>query len=138
MATRGYYSYRLIHPQHYRKKNRGAAKGLLARCVERDGNWCVYCSRPDPETVDHVVPRYAGGLDVLENTVAACSGCNQDKGDYSLLLWLLRDRKAAELELCIVGGATDEELMYYRPFLGPRRFARMMRHYGIKAWELQR
>jgi 5-methylcytosine-specific restriction endonuclease McrA len=46
----------------------------------RDGRVCAYCGgRAD--TIDHVVPRARGGANSWLNTVAACGGCNQYKGD---------------------------------------------------------
>jgi len=50
--------------------------GVLAR----DGRRCGYCGGP-ATTVDHVLPRSRGGRDTWSNTVAACGGCNQRKGD---------------------------------------------------------
>lgn len=50
--------------------------GVLAR----DGRRCAYCEGP-ATTVDHVLPRSRGGRNTWLNTVAACDGCNQRKGD---------------------------------------------------------
>ncbi len=50
--------------------------GVLAR----DGRRCAYCGAP-ASTVDHVLPRSRGGAHTWLNTVAACGGCNQRKGD---------------------------------------------------------
>jgi 5-methylcytosine-specific restriction endonuclease McrA len=50
--------------------------GVLAR----DGRRCAYCGGP-ATTIDHVVPRSRGGANTWLNTVAACVGCNQRKGD---------------------------------------------------------
>ena len=50
--------------------------GVLAR----DGRRCGYCGRP-ASTIDHVLPRSRGGANTWLNTVAACGGCNQRKGD---------------------------------------------------------
>jgi 5-methylcytosine-specific restriction endonuclease McrA len=48
--------------------------------VVRDGGACAYCGGP-ATTVDHIVPRSRGGRNSWLNTVAACGGCNQRKGD---------------------------------------------------------
>ena len=32
-------------------------------------------------TIDHILPRSRGGKNTWLNTVAACGGCNQRKGD---------------------------------------------------------
>ncbi|MEV4755655.1 HNH endonuclease [Micromonospora sp. NPDC049559] len=50
--------------------------GVLAR----DQHRCAYCGR-FATTVDHVLPRSRGGRNTWRNTVAACYGCNQRKGD---------------------------------------------------------
>jgi 5-methylcytosine-specific restriction endonuclease McrA len=46
----------------------------------RDGHRCAYCGGT-ATTVDHVLPRSRGGHNTWSNTVAACGGCNQRKGD---------------------------------------------------------
>jgi 5-methylcytosine-specific restriction endonuclease McrA len=48
--------------------------------IARDGGACGYCGGP-AMTVDHVLPRSRGGRNTWLNTVAACGGCNQRKGD---------------------------------------------------------
>jgi 5-methylcytosine-specific restriction endonuclease McrA len=48
--------------------------------MARDGHRCGYCGDP-ASTVDHILPRSRGGKYTWRNTVAACSGCNQRKGD---------------------------------------------------------
>ncbi|MGH3738549.1 MAG: HNH endonuclease [Micromonosporaceae bacterium] len=46
----------------------------------RDRRRCAYCGGT-ANTIDHVLPRSRGGTDSWLNTVAACGGCNQRKGD---------------------------------------------------------
>ena len=48
--------------------------------IVRDGRRCAYCGG-SASTVDHVLPRSRGGANTWTNTVAACGGCNQRKGD---------------------------------------------------------
>ena len=48
--------------------------------MNRDGHRCGYC-RSTATTIDHIVPRSRGGKNSWTNTVAACGGCNQRKGD---------------------------------------------------------
>jgi 5-methylcytosine-specific restriction endonuclease McrA len=48
--------------------------------LARDGRHCGYCGRT-ASTVDHVLPRSRGGAHTWLDTVAACGGCNQRKGD---------------------------------------------------------
>jgi hypothetical protein len=53
---------------------------------ERDGNLCVYCDENNHRllTLDHVIPKCAGGLTTDENLVTCCKACNQDKADTTL------------------------------------------------------
>jgi HNH endonuclease len=48
--------------------------------IRRDNHRCGYCGG-SASTVDHIVPRSRGGKNSWLNTVAACGGCNQRKGD---------------------------------------------------------
>ena len=50
----------------------------------RDQQLCMYCGASFPRshlTRDHVQPVSKGGLDIWENVVAACVGCNSRKGN---------------------------------------------------------
>lgn len=50
---------------------------------ERDGWKCQYCSKalcPKTATIDHILPRSAGGKTTFDNTVASCFKCNNKKG----------------------------------------------------------
>ncbi len=50
--------------------------------LRRDGFKCAYCGRSDiPLTIDHIIPKARGGDDTWENLVAACTICNNKKGD---------------------------------------------------------
>jgi 5-methylcytosine-specific restriction endonuclease McrA len=86
------------------KPVRGVVPRPLRRdIVERDGNKCVYCARPEgqytpPElatagvmALDHVIPLSRGGSDDDRNLVCACTGCNMLKSgrtpDESGLKW---------------------------------------------------
>ena len=46
----------------------------------RDNRCCGYCGR-EATTIDHILPRSRGGRNTWKNTVAACTACNQRKGD---------------------------------------------------------
>lgn len=50
----------------------------------RDGHMCVYCGSKKDLTIDHVVPKSAGGRDTWENLVTSCQPCNAKKGSLSL------------------------------------------------------
>ena len=65
--------------------SRGAAWEAVRRAVlERDGWQCSYCHKHlegRDATVDHIVPKAAGGTDEADNLVAACRRCNGIKSD---------------------------------------------------------
>ena len=66
----------------------------LQREIRDDDGGCVYCGGPN-ETIDHVVPRSAGGSDCGMNKVAACKPCNLTKANrviVGLPLTLAGDR----------------------------------------------
>ena len=67
---------------------------LRAFVYHRDGGKCQYCGkRPgkdNPLTLDHIVPRAAGGTDRPDNIVAACRKCNYAKGDQPVEQFLSR------------------------------------------------
>jgi 5-methylcytosine-specific restriction endonuclease McrA len=53
--------------------------------LRRDEFTCQYCNRQTTFlTIDHVVPRHAGGSHTWENLVAACPACNRRKGGKTL------------------------------------------------------
>lgn len=52
--------------------------------ADRAGFCCEYCYSqlrfsPDPFSIEHIVPRVAGGTDELDNLALACQGCNSRK-----------------------------------------------------------
>ena len=49
--------------------------------LRRDRFRCQYCGRRDHLTVDHVLPKSRGGKDSWRNLVAACTDCNNRKGN---------------------------------------------------------
>lgn len=50
--------------------------------LARDSFTCQYCGSKGRElTIDHVVPRWAGGPQTWDNLVACCRRCNLKKGD---------------------------------------------------------
>ncbi|WP_194922942.1 HNH endonuclease [Catenulispora pinisilvae] len=56
-----------------------AWRKLRASILDRDGWRCHWCGAV-ATTVDHVVPRAAGGDDSPGNLVASCSRCNCSRG----------------------------------------------------------
>lgn len=83
-----------------------ATKPAIADLVEEWDRRCAYCGvtvardlfrrAPDQPTVDHFVPKRAGGRNVA-NLVLACSQCNHLKGSIDprrlLMIWLAVDKK---------------------------------------------
>ena len=57
-----------------------------ARGRERAGNRCEYCKLPQEDSplaalhVEHILPRFHGGGDDLDNLALACIDCNLHKG----------------------------------------------------------
>jgi 5-methylcytosine-specific restriction endonuclease McrA len=49
--------------------------------LRRDNNTCYYCGIPTATTVDHLTPVEQGGNNTITNLVAACSYCNNSKGN---------------------------------------------------------
>jgi 5-methylcytosine-specific restriction endonuclease McrA len=69
---------------------------LFAAIFTRDGGRCVHCGvpvrprekglhrAPDLATLDHLIPRAAGGRTVADNLALACHACNNARGAASL------------------------------------------------------
>ena len=76
----------------FEKRNRSRAASLSgqksnapwARHTEivfaRDGNKCKHCAATSDLTLDHIIPRSAGGSDEITNLQTLCSHCNSAKG----------------------------------------------------------
>ena len=57
-----------------------------ARIFAEWAHSCAYCADP-ADTLDHVLPRFRGGLTVEENLVPACGRCNGAKGSTDWREW---------------------------------------------------
>lgn len=53
---------------------------LRAAAIKLHGNYCYYCGRPKPLSLDHKVPLKQGGTDELDNLAPVCRPCNSLKG----------------------------------------------------------
>jgi excisionase family DNA binding protein len=92
----------------------------IARQVLKELLWhrgrgrCGICSAPveiDVLSVDHIVPRSMGGLDVLDNLQAAHARCNYGKGGANRLPGARRSRrKPRATNPDIVEGLTVREV----------------------------
>ena len=80
----GLYPNRLFNGRMWRKRR--------AIILKMHDNLCVYCG-DEAFTVDHVVPVDKGGLDNIENLVAACTKCNSTLGNKTKhILWISRGK----------------------------------------------
>jgi hypothetical protein len=80
-----------LHNSAVRQLNR---RERMDRILERDGPYCIWCSTPldatlNTPTSEHVIPRIKGGPSWIENEVAACRRCNNERGHQSPVGWLL-------------------------------------------------
>lgn len=63
---------------------------LRAHVLSSKGTVCHLCGYPGADTIDHLVPRVAGGDDSLDNLVPAHKSCNSARGALPLELWRQR------------------------------------------------
>lgn len=68
---------------------------LIVQVAERDGWFCFYCQcrlfHPKDKdlgktlaTLEHVIPRWAGGTNAMTNLAIACAQCNVEAGAKGL------------------------------------------------------
>lgn len=60
---------------------------------------CAYCGARDARSIDHIEPHTSYGSSNWQNLSAACASCNRGKGEKSLLLWLLEDKRLQQRRL---------------------------------------
>jgi 5-methylcytosine-specific restriction endonuclease McrA len=71
----------IIKLQHMIRRPRPRITLSKREVLRRDDYTCQYCGRKSYHlTIDHIVPRHAGGAHSWTNLVAACSACNRRKG----------------------------------------------------------
>ena len=71
----------IIKLQHMIRRPRPHITLSKREVLRRDDYTCQYCGRRSYHlTIDHIVPRHAGGAHSWTNLVAACSACNRRKG----------------------------------------------------------
>lgn len=68
--------YRELYFQHHKGRKRLFRKGRYYKCVSC-GKWFT----KSEITVDHIIPKRKGGLDVISNLQAMCRSCNSSKRD---------------------------------------------------------
>ncbi len=70
----------IVRMLYYIKRGRKRVALTKKNVLLRDRYRCGYCGERG-DTVDHIIPRAAGGTSTWENLVAACSRCNGRKRD---------------------------------------------------------
>jgi len=45
---------------------------------KRDGQKCIICKSPNAKPNAHYIPRSAGGLGIVQNTVSLCERCHRE------------------------------------------------------------
>lgn len=63
---------------------------MIRRVLSQKGRTCHLCGQPGATTADHVIPRKAGGRNVLENLEPAHAACNMARRDLPLADWFAR------------------------------------------------
>jgi len=111
---------RLLEFRHIPRQSRALSRKNI---LMRDRNTCQYCGHvfpPNELTLDHVVPRSAGGASTWENLVACCKDCNHKKGSSTLTesgLRLTREPRSFNLhtsrQLMRMIGHSDEQWRKY-------------------------
>lgn len=63
-------------------KRLAKTRSMRLRVFDRDGWRCVQCGckKRDALTLDHIVPRCAGGPTTFDNLQTLCRACNRRKG----------------------------------------------------------
>ena len=71
----------IIRLSHMIRRPRPRVNLTKREIMRRDDFTCQYCGRRTTDlTIDHVLPRHAGGPHTWLNVVAACPACNRRKG----------------------------------------------------------
>ncbi len=74
---------KIIRLLFYDRLPRTEVKFNRRNIFARDRSRCQYCGKKQPTSelsLDHVIPRSAGGKSIWSNIVCACTGCNVKKG----------------------------------------------------------
>ena len=76
-------------------------KKPLRELFNLQGGLCAYCdtpmdmnscNRPNSPTIDHIIPKSAGGCESRFNKVCVCKQCNNEKGSMPLAMFLVQLR----------------------------------------------
>lgn len=72
------------------RRRRKIPKNKRHRVYARDGFKCVLCGCTENLTLDHITPQSKGGADHIDNLRTLCTPCNEEKGDQTDLVWIIR------------------------------------------------
>ena len=75
---------------------------------------CAYCGG-EGNTIDHVIPKVKGGLDIPENTVPCCENCNKSKNNKDVDVFL-NDRLLRGERVCLEDILSNSVLNKYITF----------------------
>jgi hypothetical protein len=78
-----------------------ASKEKRATIFHKTKGKCAYCGckiNPVAFTIDHVIPRSAGGTNHTDNLLPACKSCNLAKGSGSIEQLRIRCKFVAKFE----------------------------------------
>lgn len=82
--------------------------------LERDGGRCRYCGGV-ATTADHVLPKARDGSDAMDNLVACCAPCNEQRRSALAVESRPSRRRQAEPHPGDVGGGRSESLAAEAP-----------------------
>jgi len=69
----------------------GEAKKIWKNSIKESFDYkCAYCGSREDLTLDHIVPRYAGGSDDTGNLISCCNDCNRSKSHENWQSWYRR------------------------------------------------
>lgn len=103
-----------IREQNRLRKQRQREK--LKKTLIGDGTVCEYCGG-NGTTVDHIIPKASGGLDVPENTVRCCSMCNMQKTNRNVDVFL-NEKIATDSNFDVSRILENKKIMQYLYFDG--------------------
>lgn len=68
--------------------------------LKQSGGRCIYCGHEltvANMTIDHIIPKSAGGTDAEFNMIACCKECNAKKADQALGVFLIQKGSARRM-----------------------------------------
>ena len=117
-AIAGWEEYQNIEGmEKIREQNRKRVADYRARKKQEligNRNTCEYCGK-EGTTVDHIIPKIKGGLDVPENTVCSCLSCNMMKTNRDVDVFL-NELLLTSVEFELDRILSNEKIMKYVTF----------------------